>query len=99
VAALGQRRERHRGRRPRLRREREKIEGTWHVPCLRLNGYMAPYIYSPGGLSLQAIKNDLDLTNGDGGSATVAAHYSNHRYYSHQACFGPRPVSQPMSWA
>jgi hypothetical protein len=67
VAALGQRRERHRGRRPRLRREREKIEGTWPVPCLRLNGYMAPCIYSPGRLSLQAIKTDLNLTYGGGG--------------------------------
>jgi hypothetical protein len=62
AAALGQRRERRRGRRARLRREMEKIEGTWPVPYLRLNGYMARCIYSPGGLSLQAIENDLDLT-------------------------------------
>jgi hypothetical protein len=49
--ALGQRRERYKGRRPMLRREREKIEGTWLVPCLKLKGYIAPCIYSLGRLS------------------------------------------------
>jgi hypothetical protein len=70
AATLGQRRQRRRGRRPRFRREREKIEGTWPVFYLRLNSYMAPCIYSSGGPSLQAIKTNLDLTY-DGGGATV----------------------------
>jgi hypothetical protein len=51
VWAQGQRRKRRRGRRPRLRRERKKIEDTWPVPCLKLKGYIAPCIYSPEKLS------------------------------------------------
>jgi hypothetical protein len=80
--ALGQRRERGIGRRPSLRREREKIQGTWPVPCLKLNDYMAHCIYSSEGLSLQATETDLDLTYDD---ATVATRYSARGYYSHQA--------------
>jgi hypothetical protein len=49
VWVQGWRRERRRGRRVRLRREREKIEGL--VSYLKLKGYMAPYIYNPERLS------------------------------------------------
>jgi hypothetical protein len=93
AAALGQRRERRKGRRPRLRKKREKIEGTWPVPCLRLNGYMAPCIYSPRGLSLQAIETDLDLTYGGGTTVPVGTIHVRPALglvRSLSPCLGPR---------